>query len=395
MAGLAMLFAVHAAAASPASMAAGGTPLLIEASNPIALQRPGAVLAIPLQQLLQRRPTWRQRELAVRVAGTHRLLPSQRYDSDGQSPDMLLVQLDIAPRASTRLEIQPADAATAAATATNELYARKVPERDDDFAWENAQVAYRIYGPGLQATGEVSSGIDVWSKRPSHQVINDWYRRDRESQQRHDPTLSYHVDNGVGLDSYDVGHSPGAGGTAAWLHGKPVYSKNMTRTRITALGPVRLRFEVDYAPWRAGDVLVHEHKVITLDAGSHLNRQTVTYRFQGASRLAVAAGVTVHAGAEVAHDDASRIAVWDTPQKPGAGHIATALVVPSREGARYFADATAAWALFDIRDGGTIRFASGAGWSKGDMPDFDTWQRYLGDYARRWANPLRLRWLDR
>lgn len=397
MAILAMLFVVPGvSAASPASASASAAaiakPLLIEVSNPIALQRSDEVLAVPLEQLLQRRPQWRQRELVVRVAGTPRLLLSQRYASSGGLPDTLLVQLDIAPHATVQLEIQPV---AMSPLATNELYARKVPERDDDFAWENAQVAYRIYGPGLQAKGEVSSGIDVWSKRSSHQVINDWYRRDRESQRLGDPSLSYHVDNGVGLDSYDVGHSPGAGGTAAWVDGKPVYSKNMTQARITAMGPVRLRFEVDYAPWRAGNALVREHKVITLDAGSHMNRQRVSYRLEGMPRLIMAAGVAVHAGAQVAHVGAARIAIWDTPQKSTAGRIATALIVPPQEGARYVDGDDVAWALFDISNGSTIEFASGAGWSKGDMPDFSAWQRYLDDYRQRWASPLRVRWLDR
>lgn len=357
------------------------------------MRRPDDVVAVPLEELFRRRLTWRSRELAVRVAGTHRWLPSQRYASEGTAPDTLLVQLDMAPRATARLEIRPAHASSSAPP--NPLYARKVPERDDDFAWENEQVTYRIYGPGLQAKGEVSSGIDVWSKRPPHRVIDDWYRRDRESQRRGDPSLSYHVDNGVGLDSYAVGHSPGAGGTAAWQAGKPVYSGNATQVRITAMGPVRLRFEVDYAPWRVGAATLREHKVVTLDAGSHMNRQAVSYHLDGAQRLAVAAGVSEHDGAQVAHDGASSIAIWDTPQKADAGRIATALLLPPSQPARYAQSDGAAWAVFDIGDGDTVRFASGAGWSRGDMPDFRTWQRYLDDYRQRWANPLQLRWLDR
>lgn len=386
-------FVAFAAAAQTRSLHTAAKPLRIEVSNPLALRRPGEVLEVSLGELFQRRPAWRSRELAVRVAGTRRVLASQRYASGGTLPDMLLVQLDMAPRATVRLEIRPA-AASSTATA-NELYARNVPERDDDFAWENAKVTYRIYGPGLQAKGEVSSGIDVWSKRPPHRVIDDWYRRDREGQRRGDPSLSYHVDDGVGLDSYAVGHSPGAGGTAAWPAGKPVYSGNATQVRITAMGPVRLRFEVDYAPWRVGAATLHEHKMVTLDAGSHMNRQAVSYRLDGAQRLAVAAGVSVHDGAQVVHDGASSIAVWDTPQKADAGHIATALLVPPSQPARYVESDGAAWAVFGIGDGDTVRFASGAGWSKGDMPNFAVWRRYLDDCRTRWANPLQLRWLDR
>ncbi|HWI56372.1 MAG TPA: glycoside hydrolase family 88 protein, partial [Bacillota bacterium] len=44
-------------------------------------------------------------------------------------------------------------------------YGTFMPQRKDDFAWENDRVAFRIYGPALEATGEISSGIDIWCKR--------------------------------------------------------------------------------------------------------------------------------------------------------------------------------------------------------------------------------------
>ena len=49
------------------------------------------------------------------------------------------------------------------------------PERKDDFAWENDRGAYRVYGPALEATGERSFGIDVWTKNTPDPVVNDRY----------------------------------------------------------------------------------------------------------------------------------------------------------------------------------------------------------------------------
>ncbi|MBD8880332.1 DUF4861 family protein [Rhodanobacter sp. 7MK24] len=360
--------------------------------NPLALARHGEVLTLPMADVLQRRPQWRTRALAVRVAGSVDWLPAQAYASDGgKTPDQLLVQLDIAPKATEQLEILPAPASMP--EPANPLYARLVPERDDDFAWENEQVAYRIYGTALEKAGQVFPGIDVWSKRPPRHVVDAWYKRDAEGQRLNDPSMSYHIDHGDGLDSYDVGHTPGDGGTAGWLDGAPVASRNASQVRITAPGPVRLRFEVDYPPWHVGNALLHQHKVVTLDAGSHLNRQLVTYRIEGASRAIVAAGVAVHAGADVVHDGATRIAVWDTPQKASAGRIATALLLAPGETARYASTRDASWALFDVNDDSVIRFASGSGWSQGDMPDFRAWQSYLYDYSMRWSNPLQVHWL--
>lgn len=368
-------------------------PLILTVTNPLDMTRTKEVLSLPLAQVWQRRPAWKLHALAVREIGLADRLPTQRYASDGGAlPDRLLVQLDIAPHATIRLKIQPASSPYT--PKANPLYARHVPERADDFAWENRLVAFRIYGKALEADGGlVSPGIDVWSKRPPHHVIDEWYRRDALGQRLGDSTLSYHIDHGDGLDSYNVGHSPGDGGTAIWLKGMPVYAHNATHVRITAQGPVRLRFEVDYAPWRAGDAVVREHKVVTLDAGSHFNRQTVKYRITGARRLIVAAGVAMHAGARLAHADAERIAVWDTPQRKSAGRIATGLVLPRGEPARFAIGGDAAWMLFQVTDADTIRFASGAGWSKGDMPDFKTWLHCLRDYRMRWSHPLQVHWL--
>ncbi|MCJ8295019.1 MAG: DUF4861 domain-containing protein, partial [Colwellia sp.] len=42
-------------------------------------------------------------------------------------------------------------------------YAKFVPEREDDFAWENDLVAFRMYGPASKSIGTVI-GVDCWIK---------------------------------------------------------------------------------------------------------------------------------------------------------------------------------------------------------------------------------------
>ena len=52
----------------------------------------------------------------------------------------------------------------------------------------------------------------MWSKCIPNFVVNDFYKRDHEvGCHAHNPALSYHKDNGVGLDSYDVGKTRGCG----------------------------------------------------------------------------------------------------------------------------------------------------------------------------------------
>jgi len=65
-----------------------------------------------------------------------------------------------------------------------------VKERFDDFAWENDRIAQRVYGPALMTTSFgplTSSAVDLWPKRTSRLIINDWYMADH-----------YHVDMGDG-----------------------------------------------------------------------------------------------------------------------------------------------------------------------------------------------------
>ncbi len=275
------------------------------------------------------------------------------------------------------------------------VFGREAVERKDDFAWENKLVAYRIYGPALQATGEITSGIDVWSKRVPNFVIDTFYKRDAEGQRTKDPRLSYHKDNGQGLDSYEVGPSRGCGGTAVFADGKLFTSKNYTSLKQLSTGPIRFSFEVTYAPWSAnGDgngVEVTETKRITLDAGSRLNRIDSTYTFAGGRTIDVAAGLAVHKGADAEQlQDGRVLSVWDTPQDASAGRIATGMV--SVDEHRSTVEAGHALMIFPVKSGETFHYAAGSGWSKADMPTPQAWDDYLKLYLLQQQNPLRVHW---
>ena len=276
------------------------------------------------------------------------------------------------------------------------MFGRAIPERKDDFAWENQVVAYRIYGPSLQATGEISSGIDVWSKRIPNFVVNSFYRRDQEAALTHNSALSYHNDNGIGLDSYDVGPSRGCGGTAVWADGKLNVSKNYSVARIIARGPIRFEFEVSYAPWQAGGRMVTETKRISLDAGSHLNQIVSTYTFDGESPIDLAAGIAIHQGATAVLPVGKSIAaVWDTPQNPSAGRIATGLVSLPAEHARTLTAANHALLLFERHSDESFTYFAGSGWSKADMPTEADWNAYLVRFQELHEHPVALSWIGR
>jgi hypothetical protein len=90
-------------------------------------------------------------------------------------------------------------------------YGRFVPEREDDFTWENDKVAFRVYGPSSGGKGSVS-GVDPWFKKVDYSIIDKWYANFLQD-------ISYHEDHGEGYDIYHVGPSRGVGGTAIWVDG--------------------------------------------------------------------------------------------------------------------------------------------------------------------------------
>jgi len=358
----------------------------LQIANPLNINRTQEVIELPLARVLHAAHLSEAQAATIVAtdAATGKVLPSQLYASKfGAAPDTFLLLVTLAAHGKEAIVFK----ADASAPKQQPLvFGRPVPERKDDFAWENQLVTYRIYGPALQATGEITSGIDVWSKRIPNFIIDDFYQRDAKGS-------SYHKDNGVGLDSYDVGKAPGCGGTAVYAEGKLFPSKNYTNVRILSAGPLRFAFEVSYAPWDAHGVSVAESKRIILDAGSHLNRIESTYTWQGAQSLKLAAGVTVHKGAEASIPVTNAIAaVWDTPQDATAGRIATGLLTLPQQHATSVAEPGHDLLIFSRHSGEPFTYYAGSGWSKSDMPTPEAWTLYLTSRLQMLEHPLRLRW---
>jgi hypothetical protein len=363
-------------------------------TNPTNIDRTEEVIELPLEQVARhlRFSATQVQSLVATDAVTKLRIPTQLYSSRPDSdPDTLLLLVKLPAKGVVNVVFKLDPAATPQEPL---VFGRAIPERKDDFAWENKVVAYRIYGPALEATGEISSGIDVWSKRIPNFVVNSFYKQDHEAAVTHNSALSYHNDNGIGLDSYDVGLSRGCGGTAVWADGKLNVSKNYTVAKIIAAGPIRFEFEVSYAPWQAGGRMVTETKRITLDAGSHLNKIVSTYTFDGESPLDLAAGIAIHQGAAATLPAGKSIAsVWDTPQKPSAGRIATGLVSMPAEHATTITAANHALMLFQRHSGESFTYFAGSGWSKADTPTQDDWKTYLVRFQELQERPIAFTWI--
>ena len=191
------------------------------------------------------------------------------------------------------------------AIARSYAYGKMYSIRKDDIAWENDLGIYRVYGPALQKTGERSFGTDVWVKNTPELVAEkrymiDYYGNAEEDSLRKagqkvalrdiDQRTSFHLDHGNGMDAYGVGPSLGCGAPALMKDGKLVFPYCYNTYKIHDNGPLRFTVELTYAPNADG---ITEHRIISLDRGSHFNKITVWY--DGIKEpMALASGVVLH-----------------------------------------------------------------------------------------------------
>ena len=296
----------------------------------------------------------------------------QRNDA----PLMVLFQVVMAPGAVEEYRL----AAAPPAVFEPLVYGRFVPERKDDFAWENNRVAFRMYGPALQATGEISSGVDYWAKRTDQLIIDKWYKID-----------DYHNDHGEGLDMYKVGPTLGAGGAAPFIEGKLALSKNYVRYEILDKGPIGFTFRLWYDAWQAGGSKVSEEKTISLDAGSHLNKTEIIYKGATAP-LRVATGIVRHGDAQLWLDwPRNMIGYWEPADaaNPLNGSMGIAIYFP-RALKPEITQAAEHWLVVsDYRPDAPFTYWHGAAWSKSPwISDGSDWTTYLTLFAKMQEQPL-------
>lgn len=366
--------------------------MTITVTNDLDIVRPSEVIEVPWKEIAAHLPGVLPSHIAVKDAGGA-LVPDQlinfRPEERRDYYYSLIFQHDFAAGEHTAtFTLEATDAPLAPFPA--KVFARYIPERFDDFAWENDRVAHRIYGPTLEtpAGGKdqmVSSGVDVWAKRVRYPIVDRWYLMGH-----------YHEDSGEGLDMYDVGPSRGDGGTGVW-DGKALHpSHNWKTWRVLANGPIRAVFELTYAPWDAGNgVMITETKHFTVDAGRNLDDVTSTFTFQGADELTVALGLAKHVKATTAEltkesdeDQMCWITLWEKYAKASIG---CAVMVKPEDFSGFAEDALNHLLLARVKSGQPLHYSLGACWDKsGDFASKQDWNAYLASWAKRAESPVKV-----
>ena len=245
---------------------------IITISNPLTIDREFETVELSKSALGLKSSNVLEK-FGIREVGTTTFLISQCVDENGDGiSDVLLFQPKIKASASKKYElVLNNDTKTKEPIAY--CYSRFVPERTDDYAWENNKVAFRTYGPVAQKMtedkvkgGTLTSGIDAWLKRVEYPVLNKWYEKYTNG------TGTYHKDTGEGLDNFHVGDSRGIGGIAVKIDTTYYYSKNFISWKTITTGPLRTSFVLTYADWDAAGNKITEVKHISLDYGSFLSK---------------------------------------------------------------------------------------------------------------------------
>lgn len=383
--------------AAPAVQAA--ERLAVTVQHDLSIARPSETIAIPWSEVNAGLPGALVQKIAVRDS-TGRVLPHQVTNVAPLAKDPegvgiaygeLLFQHSFAPgeqRASFTIEKISGVAPPFPAKA----FARYVPERLDDFAWENDKVAHRTYGPALGAPAPegvkkevlVTSGLDLWFKRVDYPVVDRWYNKGHDH---------YHKDEGEGMDMYNVGKSRGAGGTGVWDGSRLHTGVNYASWKVLANGPVRAVFELHYKAWDAAGVPVSEIKRFTVDAGHYLDRIDSTFQYPGEAPLTIAVGLNKSPSdkgqqPEIATTrDGALLLQWVTQASNGA--FGTAVVLPGAHG--FAQDELNELILAKAVSGKPLRYYAGGAWSRaGDITSRAQWERLAADTAARAANPVRV-----
>jgi hypothetical protein len=259
-------------------------------------------------------------------------------------------------------------------------FCRFVPERFDDFAWENDKIAFRMYGKALESTKFNALGVDVWAKRTPNMIIDKWYK-----------TEDYHNDHGEGLDFYSVGNTLGAGGCAPFVGDSIYHSKNYTRYEVLDNGPLRSTFKLFYEPWVVAGHKVSAVKTIQLSAGEQLSKIDAQFEFEGVDSLPIAIGINTKTGKDVKIIDAknSILAYWlpNVSEKGtiGVGCISTATNQKMLESNGHLIS------FQFIPKNTQIVYYAGAVWDKaGEIHNEIEWYKYLQTFSLKLANKLEI-----
>ncbi len=366
--------AVAACAVAAVAISCGQTDHKIVVSNDLDLERVDETVEIPLASL-EGVPV----ESIVVLNATGEQVPYQVYTA-ACGAEVLLFQATVGPNAKAVYRVvegEPEGYATCA-------YSRYVPERFDDYAYENNVIAGRIYGPALESPR--TYGADIWVKCTERLVIDEWFAKE-----------DYHHNYGEGMDCYKVDNTLGGG---AWA---PVNSAfdvvigdNYASYTHVCDGPIRTEAVFEYDAVDVDGQAVSAKRVMSLDANSHFIKNVFTFSHEGEPLTFALAAVKHDVSAFSAKDNwvAFTEASSDTDDPERDGDISIGLVYAPCAGADYTTLET-----IGANHTGIVEYGSpsdtyigytGTGWSQGGIESAEAWKELVANFALTVLHPLKV-----
>ncbi len=273
------------------------------------------------------------------------------------------------------------------ATVKPKTFGRFVPERKDDFAWENDYAAYRMYGPAL-AKENPSNGVDFWAKKTDELIVDEFYYGELKQ------GLSYHRDRGHGLDFYKVAHTLGCGGIAPYFADSLWVGNRYDHYKVLENGPLRTVFQLSYDSVKIGNDFYNQTITITATAGSLLNKAVVSYTGKN-QKMQLATGIFLHDGKGDLKSDAANGSLAYAEEaisefKEPVGRNYVGVIVPQKTNDSKKKNAHALL-LTDYKVGADFTYYFGGGWNNWKFATDNDWFRAVNDFNAKVKSPLKVK----
>ena len=322
-----------------ASCADSKQSMTVTVTNSLALERAGEMVEVPMSDVVAK----------LKLADTAQIVV---LDVDGQQvpyqvtyDEKVVFPVTVGANSAVTYTIQPGTPAPFDVIACGKYY----PERLDDVAWENDLGGFRAYGPALQARGERGFGYDLFTKYNTTEPI---------------------------LES--------------------LYAEELNPEKRAKIA------ELKKTDPKAASELV-ETRVISLDAGSYLNKTVVSYT-NLKEAMPVTTGLVLREpdGAVVADAANGYITYVDpTTDRSGAnGKIFVGAAFPAQvkeakvvllsekeKKDRGGADGHVL-AISEYEPGSEYTYYWGSAWDKAAIKTQDAWNKYMAEYAQKLRTPL-------
>lgn len=395
-----------------ASCADSKQSMTVTVTNPLALERTGEMVEVPMSDVTAKLQLADTAQIVVLGEDGQQVPYQVTYD------EKVVFPVTVKANGTATYTIQSGTPDPYNVIACGRYY----PERLDDVAWENDLGGYRAYGPALQKRGERGFGYDLFTKyNTTEPILESLYAEELDKEKRAriaelkktDPkaaaelqnAISYHIDHGYGMDCYAVGPTLGCG-TAALMAGDTIIYPYCYRTQeILDNGPLRFTVKLEFNPLTVrGDSNVVETRVITLDAGSYLNKTVVSYT-NLKEAMPVTTGIVLREPDGVVTADAANgyITYVDptTDRSGGNGKIfigaafpslvkeAKTVLFPEKEKKELRGGADGhVLAISEYEPGSEYTYYWGSAWDKAAIKTVDAWNAYMAEYAQKVRTPL-------